>query len=156
MASLKKSELWQLGTYSHMAMISCFLEIAHEFSNWSQSPVRWLPDAKSWLIRKPWCWERSKAGGEGDDRGWDGWMASLTQWTWVWTSSRRWWGTGKPGLLQSIGLQRVGYNLVTKQQESFRSDYIIDNYMIWLYTKCSTSFVMWNIFISICFQSHKW
>ena len=45
-------------------------------------------------LKKTWCWERLKAGGEGDHRGWDGWMASLTQWTWVWASSRRWWRTG--------------------------------------------------------------
>ena len=58
---------------------------------------------------------RLKAGGEGDDRGWDGWMASLTQWTWVWASSRRWWGTGKPGMLQSMGLQRVRRDWATEQ-----------------------------------------
>ena len=45
-------------------------------------------------LKRPWCWERLKAGGEGDDRGWDGWMTSLTQWTWVWASSGRWWRTG--------------------------------------------------------------
>ena len=50
-------------------------------------------------LKRPWCWERLKAGGEGDDRGWDGWMASLTQWTWVWVSSGSWWWTGKPGVL---------------------------------------------------------
>ena len=50
----------------------------------------------------PWCWERLKAGGEGDNRGWDGWMASPIQWTWVWASSGRWWRTGKPGVLQSM------------------------------------------------------
>ena len=55
--------------------------------------------------KRPWCWERLKAGGEGDDRGWDGWMASLTQWTWVWASSGSWWWTGKPGMLQSMGSQ---------------------------------------------------
>ena len=64
-------------------------------------------------LKRPWCWERLKAG-EGDDRGWDGWMASLTQWTWVWASSRSWWWTGKPGLLQSMGLQRVRHNWVTE------------------------------------------
>ena len=53
-----------------------------------------------------WCWERLKAGGEGDDRGWDSWMASLTQWTWVWVSSRSWWWTGKPGVLQSHGVAK--------------------------------------------------
>ena len=56
--------------------------------------------------------ERLKAGGEGDDRGWDGWMASLTQWTWVWVNSRSWWWTGRPGVLQSLGLQRFGHNWV--------------------------------------------
>ena len=66
----------------------------------------------SW--KRPWCWERLKAGGEGDDRGWDGWMESLTRWTWVWASSRNWWWTGKPGVLQSIGLQRVGHDWETE------------------------------------------
>ena len=64
--------------------------------------------------KRPWYWERLKAGGEGDDRGWDGWMASLTPWTWVWASSRSWWWTGKPGVLQFIGLQRVGHYWVTE------------------------------------------
>ena len=60
--------------------------------------------------KRPWCWERLKAGGEGDDRGWDGWMASPTQWTTVWEISRSWWWTGKPGMLQSMGSQRVRHN----------------------------------------------
>ena len=60
-----------------------------------------MPRADS--LEKAWCWERLKAGGKGDNRGWDGWMASLTQWTWVWASSGRWWRTGKPGMLQSMG-----------------------------------------------------
>ena len=64
------------------------------------------PDLKNWLIGKdPWCWGRLKAGGEGDDRGWDGWMASPTGWTWVCTSSGSWWWTEKLGVLQSTGLQ---------------------------------------------------
>ena len=61
--------------------------------------------------------ERLKAGGEGDDRGWDVWMASLTWWTWVWASSRSWWWTGEPGVLQSMGSQRVGHDWVTEQQQ---------------------------------------
>ena len=65
--------------------------------------------------KRPWCWERLKAGEEGS-RGWDSWMASLTQWTWVWANSRRWWRTGKPGVLQSMGSQRLGHNLVIEQQ----------------------------------------
>ena len=68
-------------------------------------------------LKRPWCWERLRAGGEGSGRGWDGWMASLTQWTWVWANCRRWWRTGKPGVLQSMGLQRVGYDLTTEQQQ---------------------------------------
>ena len=64
--------------------------------------------------KRLWCWERLKAGGEGDDRGWDGWMASLTLWAWVWASARSRWWTGKPGMLQSKGLQRTGHNWVIK------------------------------------------
>ena len=77
--------------------------------NDAEAPIFWPPDAKSQLIGKirPWCWERLKAKGEGDDREWDGWMASLTQWTWVWANSGRWWRTGKPDVLQSTGLQRA-------------------------------------------------
>ena len=59
------------------------------------------------LMWRPWCWERLKAGGEGDSRGWGGWTASLTLWTWVWVNSRRWGRTGRPGMLQSMGSQRV-------------------------------------------------
>ena len=66
-------------------------------------------------LKRPWCWERLRAGGEGDDRGWDGWMASPTWWTWIWASSGSWWGTGKPGMLQCMGLQRVSHNQPTEQ-----------------------------------------
>ena len=59
--------------------------------------------------KRLWCWEGLGAGGEADDRGWDGWMASLTWWTWVWVSSRSWWWTGKPGMLQSMGSQGMGH-----------------------------------------------
>ena len=62
----------------------------------------------------PWCWERLKAGGEGDDRGWDSWRASPTWWTWVWVNSRSWWWTGKPGVLQSMGSQIVRHNWATE------------------------------------------
>ena len=53
-------------------------------------------------------------GGEGNDRGWDGWMASSTPWTWVWVSSKSWWWTGRPDVLQSMGLQRVKHDWATK------------------------------------------
>ena len=65
-------------------------------------------------LERPWCWERLKAGGEGDDRGWDDWMASPTQWTWVWVHSGSWWWTGKPGVLLSMGSQRVGHDWATE------------------------------------------
>ena len=72
--------------------------------------------------KRPWCWERLKAGGEGDDRGWDGWMLSLTQWTWVGANSGRWWRTGKPSVLQSMGSQRVRLKLAS-EQEYWESSY---------------------------------
>ena len=66
----------------------------------AETPILWPPDAKYWLT--------------GKDRGWDGWMTSLTWWTWVWGSSGSWWWTGKPGVLQSMGLQRVGHDWATE------------------------------------------
>ena len=73
-----------------------------------------LSRVDSW--KRPWCWERLRAG-EGGDRGWDGWMASSTQRTWVWANSGKQWRTGKPGMLQSMGLQRFRYNLATEKQQ---------------------------------------
>ena len=65
-------------------------------------------------LKRPWCWERLRAGGEGDNRGWDGWMASLTQWTWVWVNYRSWWWTGRPGVLRFTGLQTIGHDWATE------------------------------------------
>ena len=75
--------------------------------------------ALTWRIhwKKPWCWERLRARGEGGERGWDGWMASSTQWTWVWANSWRQWRTGKPGVLQSMGWQRVRHDWTTEKQQ---------------------------------------
>ena len=76
--------------------------------SWSSNNlVTWCEELTH--LKRPWCWERLKAG-EGDDRGCDGWMASPTQWAWVWA---RWWRTGKPGMLQSMGSQRVGHDWTT-------------------------------------------
>ena len=73
----------------------------------AEAPIPWSLDAIShW--KRPWCWERSKAGAEGGNRGWDCWMASSTQWTRVWANSGRWWRTRKPGMLKSMGSQRTG------------------------------------------------
>ena len=89
MLTLKKKFEWVYNTLA----ISC------------QELTRW---------KRPWCWEELGAGGEGDDRGWDGWMASLTRWTWVWVNSGSWWWTGRPGVLQFMGSQRVGHNWATE------------------------------------------
>ena len=78
----------------------------------AETPILWLPDMKSWFtwkdpnVESDWRWE------EKGTTGWGGWMASLTQWTWIWVNSRSWWWTGRPGVLQSLGLQRVGLNWV--------------------------------------------
>ena len=81
----------------------------------AETPILWPPDVKSWLIgKRPWCWERLRAGGEGDDRGWDGWMASPTQWTRVWVNSGSSWWTGRSGVLRSMGSQRVGHDWATE------------------------------------------
>ena len=80
----------------------------------AETPVLWPPHAKSWLTEKDWCWQGLRAGGEGDDRGWDGWIASLTRWTWVSVNSGRWWCTGRPGMLRFMGSQTVGHDWATE------------------------------------------
>ena len=81
----------------------------------AETSILWLPDVKSWLIwkdpdaGKDWSWEK-----KGDDRGWEGWIVSLTQWTWVWVNSRSCLWTRRPGMLQSMGSQRVGHDWATE------------------------------------------
>ena len=79
----------------------------------AETPILWPPDVKLTHLKRPWCWEGLGVGGEGDNRGWDGWMASLTRWTWVWVNGS-WWWTGRPGLLWSMGSQRVGHDWATE------------------------------------------
>ena len=88
-----------------------FIGISNTMATWCEVLTRW---------KRPWCWERLRAGGEGDDRGWDGWMAPPTWWTWVWASSGSWWRIGNPGMLQSMELQRIRHYLATEQQQFFR------------------------------------
>ena len=78
----------------------------------AETPILWLTHAELTHRKRPWCWEGLGAGGEGDTRGWDGWMASPTRWTWVWVNSGSWWWTGRPGVLQFMGLQRVRHDWV--------------------------------------------
>ena len=80
----------------------------------AETPILWPPDVKSWHWKRPLCWERLRAGGEGDDRGWDGWMASPTQWTWVWVGLGNWWWIGRPGVLRFMGSQRVRHDWATE------------------------------------------
>ena len=86
----------------------------------AETPILWplghftLVSEELTHLKRPWCWEGLRVGGEGDDRGWDGWMASLTRWTWVWVDFGSWWWTGRPGVLQFMGSQRVGHNWATE------------------------------------------
>ena len=83
--------------------------------SWSSNILAtWCKELTHW--KRLWCWERLKAGEEGDNRGWDGWMASPTRWTWVWVNSGSWWWTGRPGVLQSLGSQRVRHDWATKNK----------------------------------------
>ena len=82
-------------------------------SNWnSKTFATWWEELTPW--KRPWFWERLKAGGEGDDREWDGWMVSLTLWTWIWASSRSWWWTMKPGMLHGPWCHRVEQKWLTE------------------------------------------
>ena len=81
-------------------------------------------------LKRPWCWKRLKAGGEGDDRGWDGWMAPPTLWTWVWVSSGSWWWTGKPSVLQSLGLQGVGHDWVPELNWEWHKEGVMSQWML--------------------------
>ena len=92
-------------------------------------------------LKNPWCWERLRAGGEGDNRGWDGWMVSPIQWTWVWVYSGSWWRTGRPSRLQSMRLQRVGHDWTTKLKYlaiSFLENKIYTLNKFWSPIQCSS------------------
>ena len=110
----------------------------------AEAPVLWPTDVKSWLIRKypAWFWEILRAEGKEDDRRRDVWMASLTQWPWVWASSRRWWRTGKPGVLQSMG----------SQSQTRLSDWTIIDLECCVNFKCTAKVICYtNTFIYIPF-----
>ena len=85
--------------------LECSLEgLMLKLPSWNSNTLAtWCEELTHW--KRPWCSERFRAGGEGDDKGWDGWMASPTQWTWVWVDSGSWWWTGRPSVLQFMGSQ---------------------------------------------------
>ena len=127
--------------------------------SWNSNPLAsWCEALTHW--KRLWCWERLKAGGERGDRGWDSWMASATQWTWVWASAGSWW-TGKPGLLQSMELQRTGHNWATELNWSVQSNSkdeiatVLDKYTCFIplvndYNYLRIKYYEEVIFISIC------
>ena len=78
----------------------------------SNTLATWCEQLTHW--KRPQCWDRLRAVGQGDDRGWDGWMASPTHGTWVWVDSESWWWTGRPGILQFVGSQRVRHDWATE------------------------------------------
>ena len=98
MYSLKKCPTWPASQSRSLLL-----------ATWCQEPTHW---------KRTWCWERLKAGREGGDRGWGGWMASPTWRTGIWANSRRWWRTGKPGVLLSTGWQRIGHDLTPEQEQN--------------------------------------
>ena len=107
--------LGQQGNQTSPSWMKSALNIHWKDWGWSwnfNTLATWCEEVTKW--KRPWCWERLRVGWEGDDRGWDGWMASPTQWTWVEVNSGSWWCTGRPGVLQSMGLQRVGHNWATE------------------------------------------
>ena len=91
---------------SHMKVFSSFLKLKIFYS------MHVCEELTPW--KRLWCWEGLGAGGEGDNRGWDGWMTSPTRWMWVWVNSGSWWWTGRPGVLRFMGSQRVGHNWATE------------------------------------------
>ena len=130
--TVKKAELWRIDAFelwcwrrllrvpwtarrSNQSILKSVLGVHWKYWCWSWNSntlaTSW-EELTHWKI--PWCWEGLGAGGEGDDRGWDSWMASPTWWTWVWVDSGSWWWTGRPGVLQFLGLQRVGHDWVTE------------------------------------------
>ena len=113
-------------------------EIMSEYSledwcwSWNSNPLAtWCKKLTHW--KRPCCWERLKMGGEGYDKGWDGWMASLTQRARIWASSRRWLRIGQPGVLQSTEWQRVRHNWATEQQQKMLLPKPVERY-------CANSF----------------
>ena len=90
----------------------------------AEAPILWPPDVKNQLIRRDSDARKDWRQEETEMTGWDGWMASPIQWIWVWASSWSWWWTGRPGVLQSMGLQRIGHEWVTKLSWRIKGNWI--------------------------------
>ena len=142
--TIKKAEHWTTDAFELLCWIR-LLRVPWTLRRSNQSilkemcsvlSVHWKDWCWSWIsntlatwckelthLKRPWCWERLKAGAEGHNRGWDGWMPSLTQWTWVWVNSGSWWRTRRPGVLRSMGSQRVGHVLATELNWFYYMDF---------------------------------
>ena len=126
--TVKKAECWRIDAFelwcwrrllrvpwtTRRSNQSILKEISPEYSLEGNSNTLATLCEELTHLKMSWCWERLKAGGEGDDRGWDGWMASPTQWTWVCVNSGSWWWIGRPVVLQSMGSQKVGHDWETE------------------------------------------
>ena len=107
-AALKSEVIWLRKINPEYSTEGLILKLKLQyFGLWCGQPTHW---------KSPWHWERLRAEREEGVRGWDGLMALLMQWTWTWANSGRWWGTGRPGVLQSVGSQRVRHDWATQQQ----------------------------------------
>ena len=109
------SQYWKKSILNTQWKDWCWSWSSNNLANWCNEPTHW---------KRPWCWERLRAGGEGDDRGWDDWMESPMQWMWNWANSRRWWGTEKPSVLQLMGLWRIGHDLAPEQQQQYKAEMV--------------------------------
>ena len=135
----------------------CWSWSSNTLATWCEEPALW---------KRPWCWERLKAGGEGDDGEWDSWVASPTRWTWVWARSGKWWRTGKPGVLQSMGSQSVWNDWGTEQQQ--QQKILTNKIFLTIYVKCGktrTSLIsykkawlnkLWNACNGTWYTFKKW
>ena len=110
----------------------CLCEMISEIWQWNSNTfATWCKELTHW--KRPRYWEGLGAGGEGDDRGWDGWMSSPAQWTWVWVNSGSLWGTGRPGALRFMGSQRVGHDWATELNWRFQNEFSFDNSMHFIF-----------------------
>ena len=107
----------------------------------AETPILWPLMWRTDSLKRPWCWERLKAGRERDNREWDGWMTSLKWWMWVWVGSGSWWWIGKPGVLQSMRSQKVGHDWVTKLNWTELSfDFQLLLFLIWIFNFKQTAY----------------
>ena len=131
---------------------------------WSVINDTWCKELTHW--KRPWCWEGLGAGGEGDDRGWDGWMASLTQRTRVWVNSGSWWWTGRPGVLRFMGLHRVRHDWATELNwcycsnclgcnKSYKMEDLINVYSDCSTASCPTSFPFFGLPYSLRYNNFE-